>query len=77
MKSEYLLYLEWLVANRQNRIEWVIVIAEDWKTFGKSTERQKRLKEINDLSHEFSISTGGDIPICMIQQHAMYMTDGM
>lgn len=58
------------------RIEWVIIIAEKWATFGRSQERQRRFAEINAIAQSFGVATGADIPICMIQQHAMYMTDG-
>ncbi|MBI4816895.1 MAG: hypothetical protein HY791_11585 [Deltaproteobacteria bacterium] len=61
---------EWLVANRQNRVHWVLLAAESWATFGDSTLRQNRLKQLADIGHDFGIAVGVDAPIALGQQHS-------
>ena len=40
MLPEMTLYAEWLAANKQNRLEWVLLGAEEWAWFANSTVRQ-------------------------------------
>jgi hypothetical protein len=61
---------EWLVANRQNSVQWVILYADKWSQFADSTDRQKRLTEIVQVAKSWGISTGIDVPIVEEQQHA-------
>ncbi|HEY8076528.1 MAG TPA: hypothetical protein VIF62_20530, partial [Labilithrix sp.] len=35
-------FLEWMLANRQNRVEWVLLYADSWKDFADGTTRQNR-----------------------------------
>ena len=51
MVPEYELLLEWLVANGQNRLEWVILDSPDWAPgFVSSALRQGRLRQLTDLA---------------------------
>ena len=44
--SEWNLFLQWAVANRLNRVQWILLEGKDWKKgFSRSSTRQKRLKK--------------------------------
>ena len=62
--------LEWLVANRQNRVQWVLLNAASWATFGDGVERIARLGELVTMAHGFGLAVGVDTPIALHQQHA-------
>lgn len=74
MIPEIDLVAEWLVANRQNRIEWILLWTRDWDEFAWSTLRQQRLTQIVDIFHTWGIAPGADVPIAEQQQHAWYFT---
>eukprot|EP01117_Protostelium_nocturnum_P012065 TRINITY_DN4419_c0_g1_i4.p1 TRINITY_DN4419_c0_g1~~TRINITY_DN4419_c0_g1_i4.p1 ORF type:complete len:796 (+),score=205.82 TRINITY_DN4419_c0_g1_i4:57-2444(+) len=76
MIPEWESVLEWLVANRQNSVEWILLKADEWKEFAESSIRQNRLKQIVDLSHQYGIQVGFDIPIANAQQHGWNMITG-
>ena len=67
---------EWLVANRQNRVE-VLLLGnakwEKWNNLTTGTVRWSRLQQINRRSHAFGILIGADIPLANLQQHGMAM----
>lgn len=63
----------WLVANRQNRLEWLLLWAEDWAEFANSTERQQRQKIMTTMAREVGVGVGADVPIAEEQQHAWRM----
>lgn len=68
---------EWLVANRQNRVEVLLLGSPKWdllmQNLTSGTMRQQRLKQISALSHEYGILIGADIPIANRQQHGWKM----
>jgi hypothetical protein len=79
MKPKYELFLEWMVANKQNRLEWYLLWAEcnstfklkkAWKEYGDSTLRQERLKIMVNLGHEFGLAVGIVAPFVFMQQHS-------
>ncbi len=61
---------EWAVANRLNKIEWLLLGSYKWIDLDTSAYRQKRLRTLTQLGHEYSLLVGADIPIGNIQQHA-------
>lgn len=67
---------EWLIANRQNRVE-VLLLGnakwDKWNDLSTGTARQDRLRRVTALSHEFGILIGADIPLANLQQHGMAM----
>jgi hypothetical protein len=63
-------YLEWLLANRQNGVEWFLLWADSWKDFADGPVRQARLKTLVDRAHDFGLRAGLDVPIVFGQQHA-------
>jgi hypothetical protein len=62
--------LEWLVANRQNGLEWFLLWAESWAEFADSEERLARLTMLVDRAHAFGLAAGIDAPIAFAQQHS-------
>eukprot|EP00698_Gefionella_okellyi_P016657 TRINITY_DN4777_c0_g2_i1.p1 TRINITY_DN4777_c0_g2~~TRINITY_DN4777_c0_g2_i1.p1 ORF type:complete len:794 (-),score=167.73 TRINITY_DN4777_c0_g2_i1:1848-4229(-) len=68
-------FAEWMVANRQNRLEWVLLYAEQWAAFASSVVRQQRFTRIINLFHSYGVLCGADVPIAVRQQHAWYMIE--
>ena len=68
MQRDWDLYLEWLIANRQNRVEWALLWAKSWQSFADSDERLARLKYIVERGQAFGV--GVDVPLTLAQQHA-------
>jgi hypothetical protein len=66
-------YLEWLLANRQNRVEWVILWASSWKDFADSALRQERLRLLVERAEAFGLLAGANVPIALVQQHAFHL----
>mmetsp|Transcript_32495 Transcript_32495/g.54360 ORF Transcript_32495/g.54360 Transcript_32495/m.54360 type:complete len:919 (+) Transcript_32495:62-2818(+) len=67
---------EWMVANRQNRMEVLLLGSPKWDKYDNMTtgaERQDRLRRINQLGHAFGVLVGADIPIANRQQHGWKM----
>jgi hypothetical protein len=69
MLPEWDAYLEWSLANRQNRVHWVLLSSESWQEFADSPGRQERLTTLVDRAHEFGIWVGVDTPIVQHQQN--------
>ena len=69
-------FFEWLVANRQNRFEYVLLWYAAWEPagYGASLLRQQRVRNITDLAHAFGLAVVADVPLAVRQQHAWYMT---
>ena len=70
MLPEWETFLEWLVAQRQNRVQWVLLSADPWRAFADSPTRQARLAELVRRAHRWGIGAGADVPIALQQQHA-------
>lgn len=66
---EYEKYLEWLVAQRANEFEWVLLEKADWSEFARSPERQQRLKTLVDMAHAWGLHVGIDAPMALEQQN--------
>jgi hypothetical protein len=67
---------EWLAANRQNRVEVLLLGSPKWDVYGNLTsgpQRQSRLQQINQLAHSYGVLIGADIPIANRQQHGWKM----
>lgn len=62
-------YLEWLIANRQNEMEWVLLEKAGWQTFARSRERQARLRRLVELGHAWQLRIGIDAPLALEQQN--------
>ncbi|MGE0713545.1 MAG: hypothetical protein AB7N76_35725 [Planctomycetota bacterium] len=70
MLPEWDLYLEWLLANRQNEVEWVILSAKSWEAWGDGPDRLARLKELVARGQRLGIDVGLDVPLALAQQHS-------
>jgi hypothetical protein len=66
-------YLEWLLANRQNRVEWVLLWASSWKDFAESAVRLERLHHLVERAEAFGLLAGANVPIALVQQHAFHL----
>ena len=66
-------FLEWAVANKQNRVEWVLLMAASWQDFADSQVRQLRLLKLVEMGHGFGLAVGIDAPIAFAQQHSWLM----
>lgn len=62
-------YLEWLVAHRQNKVEWVLLEKGRWREFSRSAERQKRLQKLVEMAHQWGVMVGVDAPMALQQQN--------
>ena len=58
MLPQWDLYLEWMVANRPNEVEWILLKADSWADYAVSPERQARLRELTDRCHRHGIACG-------------------
>src|SRR5271154_3561118 len=66
-------FLEWAVANRLNRVEWVLLSATSWQAFAGGPVRQAREAQLVARAHAWGIAAGADMPIAEEQQHAWFM----
>ncbi|KAJ3172259.1 hypothetical protein HK101_011190 [Irineochytrium annulatum] len=68
---EWELFAEWLMANRQNSVEWAMLESGKWEPgFARGDERIGRMKEIVDAAHAYGVAVGVDVPIAFAQQHS-------
>lgn len=70
MLPEWDSFCEWLIANRQNEVEWNLLEAATWAEFSQSDTRLDRLAQVVAHTHAFGLRAGVDVPIALIQQHA-------
>ena len=64
---------EWAVANRLNKIEWLLLGHRSW---GDELEtRMNRFQIMTDLAHQYSLMVGADCPLGNIQQHGWYIVN--
>jgi hypothetical protein len=66
---------EWCVANKLNKIEWMLLGNYKWGLFDTSDFRKKRLKVLTSLGHQFGLLVGADVTLGNVQQHAWYMVN--
>jgi len=59
---------EWAVANRLNKVEWLLLGSYKWGD--ELDTRHRRLKVLTALGHEYSLLVGADAPLSNVQQHA-------
>lgn len=62
---------QWAVANRLNKIEWLLLGNFRWDGDTEDLQnRQNRLSVLTNLGHEYSIMVGADVPLALRQQHS-------
>ena len=70
-------FFEWLIANKQNGLEWVALGSSNWpKGFVDGALRKQRMRTLVDLAHSFGVDVGVDVPIALEQQHSWAMIGG-
>jgi len=67
--DEWRLFCEWLLANRQNQVQWVLLWAESWQDYADSPLRQQRLRRLTEIAHQHGLAVGVDVGIALQQQH--------
>lgn len=73
MVGEVDLMFQWALANRLNKIEWLLLGNYKW---GDELEvRMKRLQLLTALGHDYSLMVGADCPLGNTQQHSWYMVN--
>jgi hypothetical protein len=69
--------LEWLIANGQNTLEWVLLYDPTWPNdFGMSALRLSRLSNLTSTVHAWGLSASADAPIVERQQNGWFMSNG-
>ncbi|HWB74499.1 MAG TPA: hypothetical protein VG755_06080, partial [Nannocystaceae bacterium] len=76
MLPEWDAFLEWTLANRQNRVHWVLLRSEPWAEFADGQERIERLRTLVDRAHEYGVWVGFDTPIRQHQQNTWRLIRG-
>jgi hypothetical protein len=66
---------QWSVANRLNKVEWLLLGNYKWGAFDASDLRQKRLRVLTTLGHQYGLLVGADVPLGNTQQHSWYMVN--
>ncbi|ORY29294.1 hypothetical protein BCR33DRAFT_579335 [Rhizoclosmatium globosum] len=67
---EFASFCEWLVANKQNGVEWPLLEGHTWMDWARSDVRIERLKRMVEIGHSYGIMVGVDVPIAFAQQHS-------
>lgn len=66
-------FYEWSVANRLNKVEWLLL--GNYKWGDEMQTRLGRLKKLTHLGHKYSLLIGADIPVGNVQQHGWYIVN--
>jgi len=66
-------FIEWTVANLQNRVEWLLLLSPAWREYGKSEARKERFRVLLEVCRGFAMPCGVDVPIALQQQHSWTM----
>jgi hypothetical protein len=75
MVADVVKLFEWCVANKLNKIEWMLLGNYKWGLFDTSDFRKKRLQVLTSLGHQFGLLVGADVTLGNVQQHAWYMVN--
>lgn len=75
MVPEVASWFTWCVANKVNRVEWVLLQTTQWRLTGfvDSGLRASRLSQLVQLGQNFSLKVGVDVPIAEVQQNGWFM----
>lgn len=74
MFGDFLLLVDWLVANGQNRLEFIPLYQPEWGPVGNSSSRLARFRNITATLHTAGLLAVVDVPVAERQQNAWYMT---
>lgn len=67
-------FLEWCVAHRLNRVEWILLGNRKWGPIVESALRHRRLAHLARMGQGWGLMVGVDVPIALQQQHSWVMT---
>eukprot|EP00927_Polykrikos_kofoidii_P004640 TRINITY_DN11833_c0_g1_i1.p1 TRINITY_DN11833_c0_g1~~TRINITY_DN11833_c0_g1_i1.p1 ORF type:complete len:833 (-),score=58.64 TRINITY_DN11833_c0_g1_i1:60-2558(-) len=73
---QWSMFLDWMLAQKQNYVEWML-LADTKKSesnsdrFELSESRKGRLAALISIAHDFGIEVGADVPLTLVQQHAL------
>jgi hypothetical protein len=67
--SEWAQYLQWLLAQGQNTVEWSLLSAKAFEQFDMSQERQYRLSELVRMAKAANLTVGIDATFTQTQEH--------
>lgn len=70
MIPAYESFLEWLIANKQNTFQWILLRTQKWTPFTQSIQFSDRLQLILNLAHDWQLEVGVDVPLALEQQNA-------
>lgn len=73
MVEEVNTFFEWSVANRQNKVQWLLLGSHHWDNHLHT--RQHRLAILVELGHHYSLVVGANSPLGNVQQHGWFMAD--
>ncbi|MGZ3690781.1 MAG: hypothetical protein ACXVAX_04725, partial [Pseudobdellovibrio sp.] len=62
-------YMEWLLAHKQNGVEWMLLWDPNFNDFNKSPLRQSRLKTLTTMSKNWGINPAIVTPLRFVQQN--------
>lgn len=68
--GEWISYMEWIVAQKLNRVEWYLLYSNLYADYADSPERQQYLSQLVDIGHQFGLIIGINIPMALVQEHA-------
>ncbi|KAA0167978.1 hypothetical protein FNF27_07225 [Cafeteria roenbergensis] len=75
MFPDMLRFVDWLLAARQNRLEWIPLLNWQWGDQGTSPQRLARFRNITATLHAAGLLAVVDVPVAERQQNAWYMTN--
>jgi hypothetical protein len=64
---------EWALANRLNKIEWLLL--GNYKWGDELDTKRRRLSVLTGLGHQYSLLVGADCPMGNIQQHGWHIVN--
>jgi len=73
MVQDVNVFFEWAVANRLNKIEWLLL--GNYKWGDELAVREQRLGLLTALGHQYSLLIGADVPLGNVQQHGWNMVN--
>jgi hypothetical protein len=66
-------FFEWAVANRLNKVEWLLLGSYKWGD--EWATRHGRLRTLTSLGHQYSLLVGADVPLGNVQQHGWHIVN--
>lgn len=63
-------FLDWCLANKINRMDWVLLESASWQAFSRSALRAERLGRVIARAHAFGVRVGVGTPMAQAQQNS-------